>query len=241
MLRHYTTYHQNDWDNHLAAAKFAYNNAKSTSSGFTPFELDNGKHPLTPIDITSTNITNVDAANKIHEEWNNNLQQAKDTLRRAQEQLIKYANENRRDETFEKGQKVLLSTVNIRDDINKRRPAKKLTPRWIGPYTIEEVISPTAYKLQLPDNLKIHPVFHISLLKLYHTDDEFEREQQPPPAITIDKHEEYEVEEILDTKTIRGKRYFLIKWKGYPLHEATWEPISNLTHCREMLKEFLCQ
>ena len=241
MLRHYTTYHQNDWDNYLAAAEFAYNNAKSKSSGFTPFELDNGKHLLTPLDITSTNITNVDAANKFHEEWNNNLKRATDTLRKAQEQLIKYANENRRDETFKKGQRVLLSTVNIRDDINKRRPAKKLTPRWIGPYTIEEVISPTAYKLQLPDTLRIHPVFHISLLKPYQTDDEFEREQQPPPPVTIDNQEEYEVEEILDTKTIQGKRHFLIKWKGYPLHEATWEPESNLKHCGEMLKEFLRQ
>jgi hypothetical protein len=225
----------------LAAAEFAYNNAKSASSGFTPFELDNGKHPLTPINLANKNITNVDAADKFHEEWKNNLQRAADTLRMAQERQTKYANESRRDEVYKKGQKVLLSTINIRDDINKHRPAKKLTPKWLGPYQIEEVISPTAYKLKLPNNLQIHPVFHISLLKPYQKDTEFNREQQPPPTVIIDNQEEYEVEEVLNVKTVKKRRHFLIKWKGYLLHEATWELESNLTHCKDLLNEFICQ
>jgi len=42
--------------------------------------------------------------------------------------------------------------------------AKKLWPRWIGPYEIIQRVGPVAYKLRLPNNLKIHDVFHVSLL-----------------------------------------------------------------------------
>jgi hypothetical protein len=50
--------------------------------------------------------------------------------------------------------------------------------------------------------------------------------------------EEYEVEEILDSKQLRNKQYFLVKWKGYPLHDATWEPLENLTNARDLLERF---
>jgi len=241
MLRAYATYHQNQWDEHLAAAEFAYNNSKSASSNFTPFELDNGKHPLTPLDITQTKVTDVDAADNLYKTWKNNLQRARDALKLAQERQTKYANESRRDEIYQKGMKVLLSTANIHDEINKGRPTKKLNPRWIGPYEIIDVISTTAYKLQLPSNLRIHPVFHISLLKPHQTTDEFIRTTPPPPIININDHDEYEVETILDMKTVRKKRMFLIKWKGYPIYDATWEPENNLTNCHEMLEEFISQ
>jgi len=42
MLRNYVNYRQNDWDQHLAAAEFAYNNSKQASTGMTPFFLLTG-------------------------------------------------------------------------------------------------------------------------------------------------------------------------------------------------------
>jgi hypothetical protein len=56
------------------------------------------------------------------------------------------------------------------------------------------MINPNAYKLQLPDSLKIHPVFHVSLLKPYLSG----RAKLPPPPEVIYDEFEYEVESILD-------------------------------------------
>jgi len=50
--------------------------------------------------------------------------------------------------------------------------------------------------------------------------------------------ESFEVEEIRDKRlTKRGTTEYLIKWKGYPEHEKTWEPPENL-QCYSMISEF---
>ena len=54
------------------------------------------------------------------------------------------------------GDQVWLSTRHL------RRPGRtrKLDPQFIGPYVIMEQINPVAFRLQLPDTLHVHPVFH---------------------------------------------------------------------------------
>ena len=51
-----------------------------------------------------------------------------------------------------------------------------------------------------------------------------------------EEEEEYEVEDILDFWVENGKRKYLIKWRGYK--EKTWEPLSNITNCDDILEEF---
>jgi hypothetical protein len=88
--------------------------------------------------------------------------------------------------------------------------------------------------------MKIHPVFHVSLLKPYQpSSPDFER-PTPPPAIIIPEtdHEEYEVKTILDKRTLRNRPQYLVKWLGYPLHDATWEPIENLGNAQETIQKF---
>jgi hypothetical protein len=102
------------------------------------------------------------------------------------------------------------------------------------------VISPTAYKLELPPTFKIHPVFHVSLLKHYHETPENFIRPTPPPSKYIPEtnQEEFEVETILDKRIIRRKPQYLVKWMHYPLHDATWEPLENLANSMDKLKEF---
>ena len=102
-----------------------------------------------------------------------------------------------------------------------------------------KIISKVAYKLDLPSDLHIHPVFHVSLLKPYKESDDFDRDIPPPPIFIAEQQQtEYEVETILDKKTIRKKPFYLVKWLGYPLHEATWEPLTHVDNAMDLVNEF---
>ena len=48
----------------------------------------------------------------------------------------------------------------------------------------------------------------------------------------------YEVEKIINCKTFRNKKYYLIKWLCYPINECTWEPKSSLKHLNYLIEEF---
>src|SRR5581483_4313191 len=234
MLRIYATYPQDRWDERLPALEFAYNNSKNATTGKTPFEIDTGRYLKTPISFT-LNQSNVKAADDFMESWHGTLRQARDMLIAAQERQKEYADKKRREEEFEKGDKVLLSTRNITSQVDKLRPTPKLSPRFIRPYKIIKKLSLLVYKLELPHTLRIHPVFHVSLLKKY---EEPLVTIIPPPTIVIDNEEEYEVEEILDRKEVRGHAHYLVKWKGYSLHDATWEPKENLANAPDILRTY---
>ncbi|EAN30750.1 Chromo (CHRromatin Organization MOdifier) domain protein [Theileria parva strain Muguga] len=47
---------------------------------------------------------------------------------------------------------------------------------------------------------------------------------------TENDDDEFEVEDVLDFKYVKGKPKYLIKWKGYPPEDNTWEPEENMTH-----------
>src|ERR1035441_8398751 len=98
----------------------------------------------------------------------------------------------------------MLSAANIRLATNVKRPSHKLLHQSLGPYKVVKVISDVAYKLNLPATLKIHPVFHVSLLTRYHASDPdiFPNQVTPPPPPTVvNTKPEYEVEAILNKWT----------------------------------------
>ena len=64
MLRIYSTYCQDQWDEYLLATEFTYNNFKQASIGFTPFELDCRQHPITFITLVIEMIK-IPAANNV--------------------------------------------------------------------------------------------------------------------------------------------------------------------------------
>jgi hypothetical protein len=69
------------------------------------------------------------------------------------------------DHTFEVGDLVYLRLQPYRQASIKRSRAKKLQPRFFGPYRVSRRIGVIAYELELPQGSKIHNVFHVSYLK----------------------------------------------------------------------------
>jgi hypothetical protein len=65
-----------------------------------------------------------------------------------------------------------------------------------------------------------------------------ERHREPLVRVEIEGQEEFEVQEVLDSKKIRGKLMYLVFWRGYPLCEATWEPAGNLVHAQDLVNRF---
>ena len=91
--------------------------------------------------------------------------------------------------------------------------------------------------------MKVHPVFHISQLQLYKRLSNAARTyEKPEPIIINEGAEEFEVDKIINRrKRKRGKKTkieYLIVWKGYPVHESTWEPEENVANAPEKIAEY---
>jgi hypothetical protein len=121
---------------------------------------------------------------------------------------------------------------------NLRLPhqASKLAPKRYGPFQVIQEISPVAYRLELPAAWNIHNVFHASLLTPYLETTAHGPNYAKPPPDLIEGEEEYEVERITKHRYFgrTKKLQYLIKWKGYPDCDNTWEPAANLRAAEEI-------
>ncbi|KAJ9511484.1 hypothetical protein QJQ45_029848 [Haematococcus lacustris] len=147
----------------------------------------------------------------------------------------RHADTGLKDVEFEVGAQVLLSTRNLRIKTGKVR---KFVPRYVGPFVVEAKINANAYRLTLPANMsRLHPVFHVSLLKKYSGSDVG---IMPPPVEWMDETPVYYVERLLDHRYVRARKAgeFLVQWEGYDASFNTWEPRANLTGCDKLLAEY---
>ena len=115
---------------------------------------------------------------------------------------------------------------------------KKLQMKRTGPFEVEEIISCTAFRLWIPSQWKIHPVFHASLLMTYKETLEHGPNFLRPPLDLIDSEEKYEVEAVLGHRGRPSRCTFLIRRKGYSAAEDTWEPEQNLGNAQPLITEY---
>jgi Chromo (CHRromatin Organisation MOdifier) domain len=134
---------------------------------------------------------------------------------------------------FEKDQKVWLDTRNL-----KMNHHKKIAPKQEGPFEIDEVLGPVTYQLKLPESWKIHNVFHAALLRPYIKNKVYGNNYPRPLPKLLEGEEVYEVEMILKHwRRGRGYQYY-VKWKGYPITEATWENESAFSNNGNMIQQY---
>lgn len=247
MLRAYVSPYQDDWDQHLRVVEFAYNNSVNASTKFSPFYLMNGQHPTVPLTFLGDGFQPRKAATggeAMVAEMAGDLAQAKKNLELAKERQAALANKGRRDYQFTVGEKVLLSHdfVNGLPQGARLGSARaKLASRGWGPFDIVELVSEVAVKLKLPKAWRMHPVVHVSNVVPWKDGSaHFPGRVKPAPdPELVDGDVMFYVDAIRDHEFRPGGLWYLVKWKGYPEEENTWEPASNLEEDCEILPELV--
>ena len=231
-LRCYCTYHQDDWVSLLPLAEFSFNNTINASTKLTPFYVNYGYHPkfeyITP---SESIVPSIDDRLKIMEAVREELQT---TLEKTIEDQERYANEHRAEvPPIQVGDLVWLNAKNL----SSGRPSKKLDFKQVGPFEVKRVLSEVAFELRLPPWLRSHPVFHASLLEKAKINQFSKRREPEPPAILVENEEEYQVEEVLDSRLSYGRLQYLIDWEGYPPSERCWVNVEDV-HAPKMIEMF---
>jgi RNase H-like domain found in reverse transcriptase/Reverse transcriptase (RNA-dependent DNA polymerase)/Integrase zinc binding domain/gag-polyprotein putative aspartyl protease len=225
MLRHFITPMKGDWVSVLPLLEFAYNNAEHAAIQTTPFRLYTGLNPLHPASSLAEREYKVPAAEQFVTAMTAEMKRAKQCLLDAQTRMKTQADKRRLDISLSVGDQVVLSTKNLK---LKGVMPRKLMPRYIGPFNVSARIGKVAYRLDLPEHMKIHNVFHVSLLQPYQPDGS----RHPPAPQLIDGELEYAVESITahrestvgGAKNRRQRVEFLTCWEGFGREHDSWEP-----------------
>ena len=197
-----------------------------------------GVQPRMPINQKIMVKMDAPTAKKFITEMQEALHRARENILKAQEAQKCQSDKHRQSHKFKEGDLVLLNNKNLRTPDE----SAKLRLRFIGPFRIVKQMSPDNFKLDLPDNLRIHNNFHVNLLKPYIPNDSALFPNQtvsPPEPIQMIGHVEYEVERIIDIRRRHRRTQYLIKWKGYSEHESTWEDEEDCQNARKMIEKFL--
>ena len=246
-LRAYIAPDQRDWDEHLPMVEFAMNDGWCESVRNTPFFLNHGQHPITPVQLMVGNPDRVPHAHGFVERTiEAALAKARVCLQAAQQRMSRRVDEKRRPVEYSKGDLVLLSTANLSKS-KAGGGAKKLRPRWLGPFPVLRRVGRVSVELELPPQwVRVHNVFHVSLVKPYLAPEDpgaaSNHTTPPPPVQWLDGEPVYTVEKLLDHKVVKKGRkavtLYKVRWHGYSAEHDTWEPRANLLTCSELICEY---
>ncbi|XP_074301418.1 uncharacterized protein LOC141632805 [Silene latifolia] len=104
--------------------------------------------------------------------------------------------------------------------------SEKISPKYYGPFQVEDIVGKVAYKLTLPDTTKIHKVFHVSQLKA------FRGNLPAAPHIPnwmqgLSSDGTIQPAAVLERRIVKRQNkatmQYLVHWEGFPIHDATWE------------------
>lgn len=227
-LRSMTWQRPKEWVNWLPLAEWWYNTTYHSAIQTTPFEVVYGQPPALhlPYFPQSTTVDAIDRSFVAREEMINKLQ---GNLVRAQTRMKRLADRNRTDREFTEGDWVFLKLQPYRQSSTQHRASEKLSPRFFGPYQVLHKVGKVAYTLNLPPNSRIHPTFHVSLLKpcpnpqvpVQPLPEDWGNLDQPKAPLKILKRR-------MVQKRNKAITEVLVQWHGELPEEATWEILYTL-------------
>src|SRR6266403_665187 len=215
------------WVDWLALATAVHNNRINTTTGLSPSQILLGYNPTLNLEESlETTNTLVETRSKVLEQNHKNTIWA---LNKSSDQSGLPPSQ------YKLGQLVWLDATHLKLPHQKA----KLTPKHLGPFKITKEISPVAYQLALPINWRIHNIFHASLINPYHKMAVHGPNFTRPPPNLIKEEEEFKVERIVAHRMFGRSKclQYLIKWKGYPKSDNSWEPADQV-HAPDLVKHY---
>jgi hypothetical protein len=217
------------WHSWLSLAQLWYNSTYHTSLGCSPFKALYGYDPQIVATPTVQPTTPVSVVELV-ENKELHLQALKDHLAKAQNRIKVLADKHRTDQEFQIGDQVLLKLQPYTQSSVANRPFPKLSYKYFGPYRITERIGRVAYRLKLPDDSKIHDVFHVSQLKPFVAD--YTPVFSELPVTTDIDATNAQPEKILERRLVKRGNTAIpqvrVKWTGLPATSTTWEDYNVL-------------
>ncbi|KAJ1597949.1 hypothetical protein NDA14_000045 [Ustilago hordei] len=232
-LRMYCNYEQNDWANLLDTAAFVYNNTVHNSIGVSPFFACYGWNPKAHPDTPQRLGVNDPGRFEYLMDGKERCKYLQEQIREAQCRSVNQYNRKHKDIEFKVGDMVYINRRNWKT----RRPTPKLDTRFAGPYPVQERVGRRAYQITLPVNLRVHDVFHVSMLEPARTSSLPQRAEQPTIPSLPDEDLDFEVEALIDRRSHNGTTEYKVLWRGYSEEAASWEPVENL-NCPDLIQEY---
>ncbi|KAL6124469.1 hypothetical protein ACLB2K_076981 [Fragaria x ananassa] len=157
--------------------------------------------------------------------------------------MKKWADKKRRHVKFKEGDLVPVKLL-LQQFKTLRKVHKGLEHKYERPFEVIKCIGKVSYKLHLPPKLKIHPVFHASMLKPFQEDEEDPSRvvsHRPPTAVVTSfdkKVDEILADLVICCRGVPSYKEYLIKWKGLPDTEASWESEDILWQFKDKIQPY---
>jgi hypothetical protein len=229
MLRQCVSPSQTDWVAKLPGIEYAINSARSESTGYAPFFLNTGRMPRSMI-WNNPGIDEYPSVRAFAQRMKLAVMSAHNAILDARVKQTRAANRARRPAPFTEQELVFISTKNI--SFPKGR-ARKLIPKYIGPYRILKDYGNNSYQIALPARLRqrgVHDVFHSSLLRVYIPNDDrlFPGRAENQVAEFGDDEQEWAADRILSHCGRGTDSVFEVLWKPGDISWLNYDSIKNL-------------
>jgi transposase InsO family protein len=237
-----------DWVTVLPALEFAYNSSRHSATGRSPFELERGYVPKSPVNLLQNKQSDL-RIDPTSESYATLLDAARTRAQESVDEAFDYAKKrwdaSHTPAPFKPGDSVLLSSKNF-----AFQGSRKLQEPFLGPFTVLRKVGDNAVELLLTGTYaRRHPVFPVSLCKLHKAGDPERfpgrRVEPPPDPVLVEGTPQWEVAEILDEAHVKDKkapggfrRKYLVRWKDFDSTHDTWEVEDNLQQAKAMLRAF---